>query len=337
MKQRKLGGALVPEIGLGCMNLSHGYGGYPPKTEALALLQRAYDLGIRHFDTAALYGFGRNEELVGEWMQPFRKEIHLASKCGMQGVNGQRVIDGRPETLRATLDDSLRRLNTDFIDLYYLHRWDKNKVSIEESVGTLAEMVQAGKIGGIGLSEVSAATLRKAHTVHPITAVQNEYSLWSRNPEIGLSAACVELGVTLVAFSPMGRGFLCLPKLDPATMEAGDIRRTMPRFQEPHFSKNRSLLTGLEQIATAKGHTLAQVLLAWLLAQGEHVLPIPGTTKISHLEEDVSAASVQLSPETLNQLDQLFRPENVYGGRYPAAGQAEIDTEQFACELEAAE
>jgi hypothetical protein len=332
MKSRKIGNTEIPEIGLGCMNLSHGYGGYPGKEDSFALLQRAYDLGVRHYDTAALYGFGRNEELVGEWMQPYRKEIHLASKCGMQGVNSKRVIDGRTATLKATLEDSLRRLNTDFIDLYYLHRWDKNNVAIEESVGALAEMVQEGKIGGIGLSEVSAATLRKAHAVYPITAVQNEYSLWTRNPEIGLSAACQELGVTLVAFSPLARGFLCAVGLDPTTFEEGDIRSTMPRFQEPYLSYNRELLKQFSQICSEADCTLAQTLLAWVLAQGEHVLPIPGTAKIHHLEEDLSAASITLPAEILSKLDDLFQPEKIHGLRYPSLGMYEVDTERFVCE-----
>ncbi len=334
MKLRTLGTSAVPEIGLGCMNLSHAYGEPPSKEAGWALLNRAFDLGIRHFDTAALYGFGRNEELVGEWMAPHRREIHLASKCGMQGVNGVRVIDGRPATLRATLEDSLRRLNTDFIDLYYLHRWDKTKVPVEDSVGELARMVESGKIGGIGLSEVSAATLRRAHAVHPITAVQNEYSLWTRNPEIALKDTCAELGVTLVAFSPMTRGFFCGPHLDPSRFHEKDIRRSMPRFQEPQFSRNRQeLLPRFQELAEAANGTPAQLLLAWLLAQGDHLLPIPGTTRLEHLEENVKAASLSLSPDLLAALDDLVNIRTVHGPRYPAATQLEIDTEQFPEEL----
>ena len=335
MKQRTLGTTSVPAIGLGCMNLNHAYGTPPSKDAGQALLTRAFELGVRHFDTAALYGFGRNEELVGEWMAPFRKEIHLASKCGMQGVNGVRVIDGRPETLRGTLEDSLRRLKTDFIDLYYLHRWDKTKVPIEDSVGELGRFVEEGKIGGVGLSEVSASTLRRAHAVHPITAVQNEYSLWTRNPEIALKEACAELGVTLVAFSPMTRGFFCNPHLDPTQFEEKDIRRSMPRFQEPQFSQNRDqLLPRFLTLAEQAGCTPAQLLLAWLLAQGGHVLPIPGTARLAHLEENVGAASVTLSPEVLQALDALVNIRTVHGPRYPAGTQREIDTEQFDEELE---
>ena len=314
MKLRKIGNTEVPEIGLGCMNLSHGYGGYPSKEDSFALLQRAYDLGALHFDTAALYGFGRNEELVGEWMQPYRKKIHLASKCGMQGVDGKRVIDGRAATLKATLEDSLRRLDTDFIDVYYLHRWDKNNVAIEESVGAMAEMVQEGKIGGIGLSEVSAATLRKAHAVHPITAVQNEYSLWTRNPEIGLSEACQELGVTLVAFSPLGRGFLCAPELGLSKFVEGDMRLTMPRFQEPHVSQNRELIKKLSEICTEAGCSLAQISLAWLLAQGGLRSDDPGPCD-AICRTCTPARSVARQSRLLDELSANIRIQ-LLGGSY---------------------
>src|SRR3954469_19966345 len=194
-------------IGLGCMNLSHAYGVPPSSQEARSLLEAALDLGIDHFDTAALYGFGRNEELVGEVLAPVRERVFLASKCGITGVDGKRVIDGRPEILRWTCEEALRRLRTDRIDLYYLHRWDK-RVPIEDSIGALADLVRAGSIRAIGLSEVSANTLRRAHAVHPISAVQSEYSLWTRNSELGLLDTCRELGIAFVAFSPLGRGFL---------------------------------------------------------------------------------------------------------------------------------
>ena len=207
MTTRTLAGHTVNPIGLGCMNLSHAYGTPPDETSALQLLQRAVELGCNHFDTATLYGFGANETLVGKALKPYRKQILLASKCGMGGVNGQRVIDGRPATLKQQCEASLQRLQTDVIDLYYLHRWDKN-IPIEESVGALADLVQQGKIRAIGLSEVSAATLEKAHAVHPIAAVQTEYSLWTRNPEIAVLAKTRELGTAFVAFSPLGRGGL---------------------------------------------------------------------------------------------------------------------------------
>src|SRR5918992_5644728 len=236
MKQRQLAGRQIAEIALGCMTFSHGYSSPPSRERSRDVLLAALDLGITHFDTAALYGFGRNEDLVGETLQPFRQRILMASKCGMTTPEGKRVIDSRPEALRRTCEESLRRLRTDVIDLYYLHRWDK-KVPIEECVGALADMVRSGWIRSIGLSEVSAATLRTAHAVHPIAAVQNEYSLWTRNPEIALLATCRELGAALVAFSPLGRGFLTGAISDPPAFEEKDLRSTMPRFQAPHYAR----------------------------------------------------------------------------------------------------
>ncbi len=328
MKTRKVGTTDVSEIGLGCMNLSHAYGTPPAPEEGVKVLHKALDLGITHFDTAALYGFGRNEELVGPVLKPLRNRILLASKCGMQGVDGKRVIDGRPETLRRTLEDSLRRLQTDHIDLYYLHRWDK-AVPIEDSVGEMARMVEAGKIGAIGLSEVSAPTLKKAQAVHPITAVQTEYSLWTRNPEIAVLDACHEIGAAFVAFSPLGRGFLASPSLDPAAFTDQDIRRNMPRFQEPHFSKNAQLLAGYQRLAEEAGCTPSQLALAWLLHKAPHILPIPGTTSPAHLEENAAAGDVALGAEIIDRLDALINQNTISGTRYPAAAQAEIDTEDF--------
>jgi aryl-alcohol dehydrogenase-like predicted oxidoreductase len=328
MKTRRIGPFEVAEIGLGCMNLSHAYAAPPPAEEAKKVLLRALELGVTHFDTAALYGFGANESLVGETLEPHRQRIVLASKCGMTGVDGKRVIDGRPETLLRTCDEALQRLRTDVIDLYYLHRWDK-KVPIEDSIGALSELVKAGKVRTIGLSEVSAATLRKAHAVHPITAVQSEYSLWTRNPEIALLDACEELGVTFVAFSPLGRGFLADGIQDPSTFQPKDIRRGMPRFQEPHFSENQRLLAELRAIAAEVGATPAQVALAWLLQKKPFIVPIIGTTSIAHLEEDLGAARVALSPETVGKLEALINERTVSGPRYPAETQKEIDTEEF--------
>jgi len=324
MKTRLLAGRAVSEIGLGCMNLSHAYGVPPGREEATAVLRAALDCGITHFDTAALYGFGKNEELVGEVLAPHRAEIFLASKCGMTGVDGKRVIDGRPETLKATCEAALRRLRTDHIDLYYLHRWDR-AVPVEESVGALAELVKVGKIGAIGLSEVSALTLRKAHAVHPIAAVQNEYSLWSRNPEFGVLAACAELGAALVAFSPVGRGFLA-GGVRSNMFVPGDIRAAMPRFKDDNFAANLALLPALEAFCAQAGVTLAQAALAWVLAQGAHVHAIPGTTSVDHLRED--AAPAVLSAAQVAALGALIGPQNVAGPRYPAAVQVEIDTEE---------
>ena len=329
MTTRPLAGHTVNPIGLGCMNFSHAYGTPPDETSAIQLLQRAVELGCNHFDTATLYGFGANETLVGKALKPYRKQIFLASKCGMGGVNGQRVIDGRPATLKQQCEASLQRLQTDVIDLYYLHRWDKN-IPIEESVGALADLVQQGKIRAIGLSEVSAATLEKAHAVHPIAAVQTEYSLWTRNPEIAVLAKTRELGAAFVAFSPLGRGFLGGSLHDVADLVEKDIRRPMPRFSAENYPKNLQLLTALQQLADQAGCTLTQLSLAWLLAQQDNILPIPGTVQISHLAENLAAAELNLDADLLQQAGQLIHAQNVHGARYPAATQAEIDTEEFA-------
>jgi aryl-alcohol dehydrogenase-like predicted oxidoreductase len=328
MDTRHIGPFEVAEIGLGCMNLSHAYAAPPPPEEGTKLIHRALDLGVTHFDTAALYGFGANETLVGAALEGHRNRVVLASKCGMTGIDGKRVIDGRPETILKTCEESLRRLRTDVIDIYYLHRWDK-RVPIEDSVGALAQLVAKGSIRAIGLSEVSATTLRKAHAVHPVTAIQSEYSLWSRNPEIAMLEACRELGVTFVAFSPLGRGFLAGAVDGPAALGPNDIRSGMPRFQEPAFSRNRTLFAKLLEIATAFGFTPAQLAIAWLLHKAPHIVPIVGTTSTAHLEEDLGAANVALSPAVVAQLDALINQKTVAGPRYPAATQIEIDTEEF--------
>jgi aryl-alcohol dehydrogenase-like predicted oxidoreductase len=263
---------------------------------------------------------------VGEVLAPFRDRFFLASKCGMTGVDGKRVIDGRPETLKRTCEDSLRRLRTDRVDLYYLHRWDK-RVPIEESIGALAELVRAGSIGAIGLSEVSAQTLRRAHAVHPIAAVQTEYSLWTRNPELGVLDACRELGIACVAFSPLGRGFLAGAVRDPSALVEKDIRRGMPRFQSPHFARNLEMLDKFSAIAARAGCTPAQLCVAWLLARAPHVVPIVGTTSLDHLREDIAATNLTLSPDVIAAADACVNASTVSGERYPKATQAEIDTE----------
>jgi len=321
--------AEVPRIGLGCMNLSHAYATPPPRAAAERLLHRAFEIGLRHFDTAALYGFGRNEELVGAAMKHKRDSIFLASKCGMTGVDGKRVIDGRPETILATCDESLRRLHTDVIDLYYLHRWDKS-VPIEESMGAMQRLVEAGKVRYVGLSEVSATTLRRAHAVHPVAAVQSEYSLWSRNVEIAVLDACAELGAVFVAFSPLARGFLTDVDLVPNDFSERDIRRGMPRFQAPHFAKNTSLLPGYRRLAAAAGCTAAQLALVWLLERHPGMHAIPGTTSLEHLAENVAALDRSVPDDVLDRAEELINSATVSGPRYVAKTQAEIDTEEFA-------
>jgi aryl-alcohol dehydrogenase-like predicted oxidoreductase len=332
LSRRQLGPFTVSSIGVGCMNLSHAYG-VPPSPEAAArILIRALDLGVTHFDTAALYGFGANEELVGRTLAPFRSRFTLASKCGIQGVSSdagvRRVIDGRPQTLKQTCEDSLRRLKTEVIDLYYLHRWQKS-VPIEESVGALGELVRAGKIRAIGLSEVSAATLERAHAVHPIAAVESEYSLCTRNPEIAVIETCRRIGTTFVAFSPLARGFLAGAVRDVSTLEAKDLRRTMPRFEAAANAANLRLLEEFETLALGAHTSMAQLALAWVLTRGAHVVAIPGTTSEAHLAENLQAAGLQLQPEIVARADALINRHTIAGDRYNAATQAEIDTENF--------
>jgi len=332
MKQRRMGPFDVAEIGLGCMNLSHAYGAPPPPEAAEALLLDALDQGVTLFDTAALYGFGANETLVGRVLQPHRQRIVLCSKGGVAGVASaegvRRVIDGRPGAVRRNCEDSLKRLRTDVIDLYYLHRWDK-QVPIEDSVGEMARLVQEGKVRALGLSEVSAATLLKAHAVHPIAAVQTEYSLWTRNAEIAVLQVCRDIGAAFVAFSPVARAFLTGRLRDTAGLDAKDIRRGMPRFAPEHYAANVALLPAYEALATEAGCTPAQLALAWLLARGEHVIPIPGTTRRDHLRENLGAANVRLAPALIARLDALLNESTVAGPRYSAQSQSEVDTEQF--------
>lgn len=333
MKTRKIASFNLSAIGLGCMNLSHAYGAPVSAEQGERVLLTALDQGVTFFDTAALYGFGANETLVGQVMKPHRNRFTLASKCGMQGVEQNdgskvRVIDGRPETIKKTCEDALRRLQTDVIDLYYLHRWDK-KVPIEDSVGALSDLVRQGKIQTIGLSEVSASTLRKAHAVHPIAAVQTEYSLWTRNPEIAVLQACRELGVAFVAFSPVARGFLCGP-LDVAALDAKDIRRTMPRFAPDNYAANMKLLPVFNALAQEAGCSPSQLALAWLLHKGEDIIPIPGTTSVAHLLDDLGAVDVVLDAGQMARLETLLNQNTVLGDRYNAQANSEVDTEVFA-------
>jgi aryl-alcohol dehydrogenase-like predicted oxidoreductase len=316
---RQIGPFSVFPIGLGCMNLSHAYGTPPPSEDAERLLLSALDQGVTLFDTAALYGFGANE-------------IVLASKGAMAGVMGEqgmaRVINGRPEAIRQNCEDSLKRLGTDVIDLYYLHRWHKD-VPIEDSVGAVADLVRAGKVRALGLSEVSAPTLLRAQAVHPVVAVQSEYSLTTRNVEIAVLSACRRIGAALVAFSPLGRAFLTGTLLDVEALDAKDIRRSMPRYAPEHHAKNLKLLPTYQALAQQAGCTPAQLALAWLLHQGPDVVPIPGTTKLAHLREDLGAAPVKLTPELMAALQAVLPPNGVAGARYGAQSQAEVDTEEF--------
>ena len=329
VRKRRMGDRDVHPVGLGCMNITHAYGPPIDETEAKALLTRALDLGCDFLDTATIYGLGRSEELIGEALGHRRKDYFLASKCVLGFRDGQRVLDGRPEAIKAACEASLKRLRTDVIDLYYLHRPDPN-VPIEDSAGALADLVKAGKIRFIGLSEMGEEQLRRAHAVHPVAAMQSEYSLWVRNPEIAVLNTCRELGTVLVAFSPVGRGFLADPPADPATFHDIDMRRFMfPRFSPAFYPKNLALLDEARDVAREAGCTVAQLALAWTLAKGDHVIPIPGTTKRTHLEDNHAAASVPLSAAQVARLDAHFAPERAAGPRYNPVGQASVTTEMY--------
>ncbi|HEY0436000.1 MAG TPA: aldo/keto reductase [Phenylobacterium sp.] len=333
MQQRKVGPFEVSAIGFGCMGLSSGYGPPTPRERAERVLLGALEAGHTFFDTAAVYGLGGNETLVAEVLGPHRAKFTLASKCGIT-VGDQRQIDGSPANIKDTCERSLRRLKTDVIDLYYLHRWDK-RVPIEESVGALADLVAEGKIRTIGLSEVSAPTLRRAHAVHPIAALQNEYSPWTRNPELGVLDACRELGVAFVAFSPVGRGFLAGGASDPAKFGEGDMRAAMPRFTGEALAANLKLLVRFEALAAEAGCTPAQLCLAWLLAKDPIIVPIPGTTNYDHMVENAAAADVTLSPDLIARLDATVNGQTVSGSRYAPAMQSVVDTERMPAEMAA--
>ncbi len=312
LPERPVGPFRVSAIGMGCMNLSHGYGAAPSEEESARLLNRALDLGVTFLDTAALYGGGNNERLVGKAVIHRRAEFTLASKCVLDLVDGERILDGRPAAILATLDRALARL-------------DKT-VPVEESVGALARAKEAGKIGAIGLSEMSAGTLRRAQAVHPIAAMQSEYSPISRNVEIGMLDACRELGTAFVAFSPTGRGLLARA-IRSDDYRPGDLRRQLPRYTQPRLGRNMALVDRFEALAADAGLTPAQLAIGWGLARAPHIVSIPGTTSIAHLEENVAARPI--TDDLVAAVDALFPPNTLAGARYGAAMQAQIDTELF--------
>ena len=309
------------------MNLSHAYGTMPREDEAVRLLNHALDIGVSFLDTAAIYGEGANERLLGKAVMHRRSEFMLASKCALDIVDGKRVIDARPETILATLDRALDRLRTDHIDLYYLHRPDRS-VPIEDSVGALARARAAGKIRAIGLSEMSAEELRRAHATHPIAAVQSEYSPCVRNPEIAVLDTCRELGIGFVAFSPVARGLLA-DSVHDDRYEPHDIRRTMPRFNEPFLSPNLRIVARFNALAQELGRTPAQLAIGWVLAQGQNIVVLPGTRNIAHLDEDVSAATLGLSADMIERIDTIFASNPIRGARYSKSAQAGVSTEIF--------
>jgi aryl-alcohol dehydrogenase-like predicted oxidoreductase len=333
--KRAIGPLKVNPIGLGCMNLNHGYGPYPNAEDAQRFLLNSLDAGYDFFDTAALYGGGQNEVLLGNALAKHRSRFTLASKCGMtleRNNSGklERVIDGRPATLRATCELALRSLKTDVIDLYYLHRQDKT-IPIEESVGALSELVRSGKIRAIGLSEMSAGMLRRADAVHPIAAMQTEYSLWTRNPEIAVLQACEELGTAFVAFSPLARAFLCDRNLNIEEFAPQDLRRTMPRFQPEVVNKlNQQLMPQYRAIANEVGCKPAQLALAWVLKKSSTILAIPGTTNFAHAQQNLAALTVNLSDAQFATLDNLINEKTVPYPRYTPAAQSDVSTEEFS-------
>ena len=322
MKTRRLGadGPIVSAVGLGCMTMSPVYGA-ADEPEAVATLERALEIGINFWDTANIYGLGHNEELIGRVMKGRRDEVFLATKFGIVRSAEQpwsTGVDGSPANVARSIDASLKRLQTDVIDLYYLHRVDP-ATPIEETVGAMGELVKSGKVRHIGLSEVSPETLERACKVHPVTAVQSEYSLWTRDPENGVLAACERLGVGFVPYSPLGRGFLIGEIKSVDDFDADDWRRTNPRFQGENFSRNLKLVERVQAIAAAKGIAASQLALAWVMAQGPHIVPIPGTKRRKYLEQNAGAAEVILSADELAEIDAAFPPDQASGERYAAS------------------
>ena len=330
MQHRQLGPFSVSALGFGCMNASSGYGTRLADDDSGRLFNAVLDQGYNFLDTASLYGLGHNESLIGKYLASRRDEYTLASKCGFSRTeDGKTVMDGRPDTLKQTCEDSLRRLNTDSIDLYYLHRIDPS-VPIEESVGSLGQLVAAGKIKTIGLSEISADSLRRAHAVHPITAVQSEYSLWTRTPERRILSTCRELGIAFVPFSPLARQFLTGKCGDVNSVSEDDIRASIarPRFEPENFVHNEKLLIPFAAIAERQGCTMAQLALAWLLAQGDNIIPIPGTKHMDWMIENAAAAETTLDAETVDELDHLINEDTIAGNRYTDALMASTDSEK---------
>ena len=330
MKQRTLGtgGLAVSAVGLGCMGMSQSYG-TPDDDESIRTIHRALDLGVTLIDTADAYGKGANERLVGRAIRERRAAVVLASKFGLipPPRGGPATdVDGRPERVRSCCDASLERLGVEVVDLYYLHRIDPN-VPVEDTVGAMADLVHAGKVRFLGLSEAGAAAIRRAHTTHPIAAVQSEYSLWTRDPERKVLPVCRELGIGFVPFSPLGRGFFAGGGTDPAALEATDVRRKLPRFLDENLQTNLALLQPLEVMARSKGCSTAQLALAWLLAKGVDIVPIPGAKRRGHLEENAAAPDLILTAEDLAELDDAFPVGVAAGTRYPADSMRLLEAE----------
>ena len=316
MKKRKLAQLEVSAIGLGCMGMSQSYGPPGDRREMIALIRAAFDRGATFFDTAEIYGNHANEELVGEALQPLRGQVVIATKFGIEYQDGKQVQDSRPERIRQSVEGSLKRLRTERIDLYYQHRVDP-AVPIEEVAGTIKELIAQGKVKHFGMSEAGVKTIRRAHAVQPLTAIQSEYSLWWRKPEEELLPALEELGIGFVPFSPLGKGFLTGKIDETTTFTPNDFRNTVPRFAPEARKHNQAIVDLLRAIAQRKKVTPAQVALAWLLAQKPWIVPIPGTTKLSRLEENIAAADVELTRDDMRDIDAAASGIEIEGARYP--------------------
>lgn len=325
MQQRQLGknGLTVSALGFGCMGLSHGYGPATDKQQAIALIRAAVDKGVTFFDTAEIYGPYLNEDVVGEALAPVRDQVVIATKFGFDCEQPGQVLNSRPEHIRAAVEGSLKRLKTDVIDLYYQHRVDPD-VPIEEVAGTIADLIAEGKVKHFGLSEAGVETIRRAHAIYPVSALQSEYSLWWREPEQAILPLLQELSIGFVPFSPLGKGFLTGTINAGTTFDSSDFRNQVPRFSETARQANQQLVEVVQQLAAEQGATPAQVALAWLLAKAPWIVPIPGTTKLHRLEENLGAAGVTLSPEALNHINQTLANIDVVGERYPQHLQARV-------------
>lgn len=318
MQYRNLGNLThISALGLGCMGMSEFYG-KTDLTESKQVIQRAFDLGVNFYDTADMYGYGENEVLVGDAVKQFRNKVIIATKCGIMRSKQDptlRGVNNRPEYIQASCDASLQRLKMDHIDLYYIHRIDP-ATPIEDSVGALSDLVKAGKVRYIGLSEANADTIRRAHKVHPLTAIQTEYSLWYRSPETSIFNVCRELNIGFVPYSPIGRGFLTGKIQDATSFDSEDFRQHLPRFQQENFAENLKMVQKIQAIAAAKNCTAAQLALAWVLAQGDYLIPIPGTKRLKYLVENTAAIDITLSTDELAQLNNIAAKENFQGMRY---------------------
>ncbi|MCA8204227.1 aldo/keto reductase [Burkholderia sp. AU33545] len=325
MKTRTLGqsGLEVSAIGLGCMGLSNGYGPAAVKADAIKLIQRAFERGVTFFDTAEAYGQGANEELLGEALQPFRDEVVIATKFGFENGDASKGQDSRPERIREVADAALKRLRTDRIDLFYQHRVDPN-VPMEDVAGAVKDLIQQGKIKHFGMSEAGAQSIRRAHAVQPVAALQSEYSLWWREPEKEILPLLEELGIGLVPFSPLGKGFLTGAIDATTSFDKSDFRNVVPRFSEENRKANQGLVDVLKKISSGLKATPAQVALAWLLAKKPWIVPIPGTTKLHRLEENVGAADIALTVDDLSDIESALSAIPVQGDRYPAHMQARV-------------